>query len=75
MGKDKKSFRDELEKLANISQLVDNSILSKGDVNIIVELESKEYLKIIKNFADIYKNSEEFVIEISDIKFTFVLKK
>jgi len=75
MGKDKKSFRDELEKLANISQLVDNSILSKGDVNIIVELELKEYLKIIKNFADIYKNSEEFVIEISDIKFTFVLKK
>lgn len=75
MGKDKKSFRDELEKLANISQLVDNSVLSKGDVNIIVELESKEYLKIIKNFADIYKNSEEFVIEISDIKFTFVLKK
>jgi len=75
MGKDKKSFRDELEKLANISQLVDNSILSKGDVNIIIELESKEYLKIIKNFADIYKKSEEFVIEISDTKFTFVLKK
>lgn len=75
MGKDKKSFRDELEKLANISQLVDNSILSKGDVNIIVELELKEYLKIIKNFADIYKKSEEFVIEISDTKFTFVLKK
>lgn len=75
MGKDKKSFRDELEKLANISQLVDNSILSKGDVNIIIELESKEYLKIIKNFADIYKKTEEFVIEISDTKFTFVLKK
>ena len=75
MAKDKKSFRDELEKLANISQIVDDSILSDGNVNIIVELESKEYQKIIKNFADVYKKSEEFVIEISDTKFTFVLKK
>ena len=34
MAKNKKSFRDELEKLAKISNDIDSSILSKGDVNI-----------------------------------------
>ena len=75
MAKNKKSFRDELEKLAKISNDIDSSILSKGDVNIIIELNEKDYKEIIKNFADIYRLNEEFLIEISDVKFTFVLKK
>lgn len=75
MGEDKESFRDELIILAKISNDIDSSILSKGDVKIIVELKQKEYNDIIGNFADIYKSSEEFLIEISGVKFTFVLKK
>lgn len=75
MGEDKKSFRDELTILAKISNDIDSSILSKGDVKIIIELNQKEYNDIIGNFADIYKGSEEFLIEISGVKFTFVLKK
>ena len=75
MATSKESFRDELEKLAKISEDIDNSILSTGDVSIVVELDSENYQNIIGNFADIYKSSEEFLIEISGVKFTFVLKK
>lgn len=75
MGKNKKNFRDELEKLAKITDLIEDSILSKADVKIIAELDEDDYRNVIKNFADIYKKSEEIVIDISGVKITFVLKK
>ena len=75
MGKNKKSFRDDLEKLAEVTEVIDVTCLSKGDVKVIVELEEKEYRNVISSFGDVYRNLEEIVIDISNIKFTFVLKK
>lgn len=75
MGKDKKSFRDDLEKLAEVTNIIDDTCLSKGDVKVIVELEEKEYKKVISSFGDVYRNLEEIIIEISNVNFTFVLKK
>lgn len=75
MAKDKKSFRDDLEKLAQIADIMDDTILSQGNINIIVELDKKDYSKVINSFGDVYRKLEEVVIEISDVKFTFVLKK
>lgn len=75
MAKDKKSFRDDLEKLAQIADILDNTILSKGNINIIVELDEKNYSKIIDNFGDVYRLRKELIVDISDVKFTFVLKK
>jgi len=74
MAEDKKSFRDELEKLASIAEIVDDSILSNGNVKIIVEMEPEEYEKVIRNFAGVYQNLQELVIDISGVNFTFVLK-
>ena len=75
MAEDKKSFRDDLEKLAEIADIIDNTILSKGETNIIIELEKKDYNKVVNSFGDVYRKLEELVIEISNVKFTFVLKK
>jgi hypothetical protein len=75
MAKDKESFRDELEKLAKIADIIDDSILSTGDVNVVVEMNEKDYKYILKNFAQIYQNLEEMVIDISGVNFKFVLKK
>jgi hypothetical protein len=75
MGKDKKSFRDDLEKLAEVTNIIDETCLSKGDVKVVVELEEKEYRKVISSFGDVYRNLEEIIIDISNVKFTFVLKK
>ena len=74
MAKDKKSFRDELEKLASIAEIVDDSILSNGNVKVVVEMEPEEYKKVIGNFASVYQNLQELVIDISGVNFTFVLK-
>ena len=75
MEEDKSNFRDELSLLAKISNDIESSILSKGDVKIIIELEPFEYNEIIKNFAAVYHSNDKFNIEISGINFTFVLKK
>ena len=75
MGESKESFRDELAILAKISDDIESSILSNGDVKIIIELEETEYYEIIKNFAEIYHQEDKFNIEISGVNFTFVLKK
>jgi len=74
MGEDKESFRDELEKLASIAEIIDGSVLSKGDVKVVVEMEPEEYKKVIGNFASVYQNLQELVIDISGVNFTFVLK-
>jgi len=75
MGESKESFRDELAILAKISDDIESSILSNGDVKIIIELGANEYFEIIKNFAKIYHQEDKFNIEISGVNFTFVLKK
>jgi len=74
MAEDKKSFRNELEKLALIADIIDESILSKGDVKIVVEMDPEEYKNVLKNFAGVYQNLQELVIDISGVNFTFVLK-
>ena len=68
MGEDKSNFRDELSLLAKISNDIESSILSKGDVKIIIELDSFEYNEIIKNFAAVYHSNDKFNIEISNEK-------
>jgi len=75
MATSKESFRDELEKLAKIVEDIEDTILSKGDVSIVIELNPKNYQKIIRNFSEIYKHNEEMIIDISGTEFTFVLKK
>ena len=75
MGESKESFRNELAILAKISDDIESSILSNGDVKIIIELGVNEYFEIIKNFAKIYHQEDKFNIEISGVNFTFVLKK
>tara|TARA_R110001592_G_scaffold52584_3_gene160944 strand:- start:114 stop:341 length:228 start_codon:yes stop_codon:yes gene_type:complete len=75
MGENKSNFRDELSVLAKISNDIESSILSNGDVKIIIELEETKYYEIIKNFAQIYHHKDKFNIEISEVNFTFVLKK
>jgi hypothetical protein len=74
MGKDKKSFRDDLEKLAIITDTISETILSKGEVNVIIELEKEHFTKVVSYMGDVYRNTKEFVINISGTKFTFVLK-
>jgi hypothetical protein len=75
MAEDKKSFMDELGKLAEITNTVEESFLSKGKVSVVVELPEKEYRDTISNFREVDRSQPKFTISISDVDFNFVLSK
>jgi len=75
MAKDKESFMDELSKLAEVTNLIEESFLSKGEVNIIVELPEEHYKDLMSHFREIDRKQPKCTISISGIDFNFVLKK
>jgi hypothetical protein len=75
MGEDKKSFMDELSKLAEITNIVEESFLSEGKVSLVVELPEEEYTKAISHFREIDRTKNKFTISISDVDFNFVLSR
>lgn len=75
MAKDKESFMDELSKLAEITNLIEESFLSKGKTELLIELEKEEYDSVLNHFRELDRNKDKFTISISDINFNFVLKR
>jgi uncharacterized protein YaaQ len=75
MAKDKESFMDELSKLAEITNLIEESFLSKGKTELLIELEKEEYDSVLNHFRELDRNKDKFTISISDVNFNFVLKK
>jgi len=75
MAEDKKSFMDELGKLAEITNTVEESFLSKGKVSVVVELPEQEYKDTISHFREVDRGQPKFTISISDVDFNFVLSR
>ena len=74
MEENKENSRDWLTQLAELTESIDNTFIS-GHCKIIVELTEKKFRKLQTNFREIDKFNNEIVISISDVDFTFVLKK
>lgn len=74
MEKTKEDARDWLEDLGKITDVIENTFISEN-CKIVVELPEDKYKKFQKNFRDIDRLNEEIIIEVSDVMFTFVLKK
>lgn len=75
MGETETNFRDELTKLAEISEIFDNSVFQKGRVSVIVELESENYREVVRLFSPRDLDSKQVIIDISGIEFTLVSNK
>jgi len=76
MVENKKSFRDELVIMAEISDLIQESdILPNDGLKVDIYLDKEKYDYILKNFRDIDKSSQSFSIDLENIKFNFFLKK
>ena len=75
MAETKTNFRDELRKLAEISQILDDSVFNKGKVSVIVELQSDEFREVVGLFSPRDVRSEQVIIDISGIEFTLVSSK
>lgn len=76
MGEDKEDFRDELTKLAEISDLIETSkIFFDEDILIKVSLEKEKYDKVLRNFREIDWSSEKFFINFGKVSFKFILNE
>jgi dipeptidase len=74
MEKNQKNTGNWLEDLAKITDTIEQTFISKN-CKVVVELEEDDFRKLQNNFREIDKINNELVIEISDVIFTFVLKK
>ena len=74
MEENKENSRDWLTQLAELTESIDNTFIS-GYCKIIVELPEEKFRNLQKNFRNVDRANNEIVISISDIDFTFVLKK
>jgi hypothetical protein len=74
MEENKENSRDWLTQLAELTESIENTFIS-GHSKIIVELPEEKFRNLQTNFREIDKGNNEIVISISDVDFTFVLKK
>lgn len=75
MAKTEESFMEQLSKLAEVSNILEETVLKNGKIDILVELEEKDFKYILNHFREIDRNNNKFVISISNLDYTFVLKK
>jgi hypothetical protein len=75
MAENTESVRDELTKLAEITNLLDETVTIKKGFTGVIELENEDFLKFLSMFREVDRKSKKFVIQISGYDFTFVLKK
>jgi hypothetical protein len=73
MDANQKDVQTWLEELAKITDVVEQTFISKN-CRIVVELNESEFRQLQKNFREIDNQNNEMIIEISDVIFTFVLK-
>lgn len=74
MEQNQENPRDWLTQLAEISDIIDNTFIAEH-TKVVVELPNEKFKKLQKNFREVDNKSEEIVISISNVDFTFVLKK
>lgn len=75
MAETETNFRDELRKLAEISEILDDSIFNKGNVSVVVDLEPQDFRDVVSLLSPRDIKSNQLIIDISGIQFTLVSNK
>jgi hypothetical protein len=75
MAETQTNLKDELKKLAEISNILEESIFSEGRMSVIVELDKPDYEKVVGFLSPRDRDSKSIVIDISGMEFTLVLNK
>lgn len=73
MGKNQESFRDDLEKLAQVSDLIEGSFIKNEKVEVKVSLNEDTFSNLLQHLM-INQNEKKCVIQISNLEFTFLKK-
>jgi hypothetical protein len=73
MAKNIENFRDQLTKLAESVEILENTFLNEGNIEIKVSLDEDTFLSLMDNLKN--KNKEDkVVISIGNVDFTFLKK-
>lgn len=72
MGENQKSIDGIIEKLAMISDAVDE-LFPKGRKAVVLELKLDEFKKVQNNFKQVDHGYKQFKIDISGVEFIFLL--
>ena len=75
MAENQTNLKDELKKLAEISNILETSIFEKAKMSVIVELEKPDYEEVVGFLSPRDKDSKSIVIDISGMEFTLVSNK
>jgi hypothetical protein len=75
MAETQTNFRDELRKLAEISEILDSSIFHKGNVSVVVDLKDNDFKEVVGLLSPRDLKSNQLIIDISGIQFTLVSSK
>ena len=73
MGENQASFRDDLEKLAQVSDLLESSFIKNEKVEVKVSLDEGTFSNLLQHLM-INQNEKKCVIQISNLEFTFLRK-
>ena len=69
MGENQESFRDELIKLAESVEILENSFIGKHNIEISVSLDESDFSNV-KDYVN-EKSSDKIIISIGKVNFTF----
>ena len=72
MGENQESFRDDLEKLAQVSDLIESSFIKNEKVEVKVSLDEGTFSNLLQHLM-INQNEKKCVIQISNLEFTFCI--
>ena len=73
MGKDIENFRDQLTKLAESVEILENSFLINGDISVTTKLPEEDFNKLMRSLNNQSKENR-CVLSIGNVDFIFVVK-
>ncbi len=73
MAKDIENFRDQLTKLAEAVEILENTFVNDGDIQINVTLDETKYQSLMRTL-NYQSNDTKCIVSIGNVDFTFLKK-
>jgi len=73
MAKDIENFRDQLTKLAKAVEILENTFINDGDIQVNVTLDETKYQSLMRTL-NYQSNDTKCIVSIGNVDFTFLKK-
>ena len=73
MAKDIENFRDQLTKLAEAVEILENTFINDGDIQVNVTLDETKYQSLMRTL-NYQSNDTKGIVSIGNVDFTFLKK-